>query len=365
MASILRLSGVALILSSTALGLHLNVTRRAVTPVVASTTSYGSLVDQGMNRDSCSSSLWSNNVIWTCRDTQQLINGRPGPGVLANTATFSGMPSDKSNPQRLVLASQPYGTLFYPLESDECPQFGLCGDGTRWVGWPDTGPVVTFRGSGGQVNAYAFIGKMHISGISAVNTPSTSIYHLLSQNAGPLPSTSVVASSFWTSSQIGYGVAASVVYLYGGTPGGKLAVARAARTGFLSALDDHSLYEFYVNGAWTRTIPDSNNAGVVLPNTSSVQGTIYWSPKWQSYVWIGGDGFPSANFFISTAPNPEGPWTAAKLFYSGSVGTGPLPAYSTVAHPSLTDGTGNYIFISWTKVNDDVYDQPLVRVDWQ
>ncbi|KAJ7240803.1 hypothetical protein C8J57DRAFT_1438884 [Mycena rebaudengoi] len=307
MASILRLSGAAMILSNTALGLHLNASRRAVTPVVASTTNYR---------------------LWTCRDTQLISSsGQVGSGVLANTATFSGMPSDKSNPQRL---------------------FGLCSDNSRWVGWPDTGPVVTFRGSSGQVNAYAFIAKLHLSGLSVLSTPSFSLYHVISQTAGPLPAT-------------------SVVYLYGGTSGGKLAVAGAARTGFLGSLEDHSLYEYYVNGAWTRTIPASNNAGIVLPNTSSVQGTIYFSPKWQSFVWTGGDGFPNANFFISTAPNPEGPWTVAKLFYSGAVGTGALPAYST---PSLTDGTGNYIFISWTRIipnaqKQDVYDQPLVRVDWQ
>ncbi|KAJ7290536.1 hypothetical protein C8J57DRAFT_1276083 [Mycena rebaudengoi] len=377
MASVLlRLSGAALILSNTALGLHLNA--RAVTPVVASTTSYGSLIDTGVNRDSCATTLWSDNILWTCRDTQRITSSGQIPNrseIIANTASFSGFPSAKSNPQRIVLSTQTFGPLFYPLESDECLPLGLCSDGTRWVGWPDTGPVVTFRGPSGQVNAYGFIQKQHLSGLSVLNTPSTSMYHVISQNAGPLPATSVVASPFWTSSQIGYGVAASVVtdnfvYLYGGTPGRKLAVARAARTGFLGSLEDHGLYEYYVNGAWTRTIPAADNAGIVLPNTSSIQGTIYWSAKWQSYVWIGGDGFPNANFLISTAPNPEGPWTAPKQFFSGVVGSGTLAAYSCVAHPAMTDGTGNYIFISYTRTTpnakqEDVYDQPLWRVDWQ
>ncbi|KAF7344126.1 hypothetical protein MVEN_01702500 [Mycena venus] len=349
----------------------------AVTPIVASTTNYGSLVNAGLNRDSCSSSLWSNNVLWVCRDTQPISNGQPTFPIVANTASFSSFPSDPSNPQPLVLSSpQGFGTLFYPLEADECPPFGVCSDGTRWVGWPDTGPVVTFRGGNGSANGYAFMTRTHLSGLSVINIPSYSLYHVISQSAGPIPATNLEISNFWTSTQIGYGSAASVVsngfaYLYGATPNGKLAVARAAQTAFLGALDDKSLYQYYVNGVWTTTVPASNDTGIPLPNTTSAQGTIYWSPKWQSYVWIGGDGFPDANFYISTAPNPEGPWTAPTLFFTGVPGVGSLPAYSTVAHPSLTDGTGNYIFITWTRTIQNptgtgtVYEQPLVRVDWE
>ncbi|KAJ6504348.1 hypothetical protein C8R47DRAFT_1067260 [Mycena vitilis] len=348
----------------------------AVTPIVASTTSYGSLVNAGLDRDSCTSSLWSDDVLWVCRDTEAISNGNPVLPLVANTASFSGMPSEPSDPQPLVLSSpQGFGSLFYQLESDECPPSGECSDGSRWVGWPDTGPVVTFRGTDGVVNAYAFISKSHLSGLSTVNTPSYSLYHVSSNSVGPIPTTTMDISSFWSSSQIGYGSAASVVnngyaYLYGATSNGKLALARAAQTGFLGSLEDKSLYEYYVNGAWTSVAPAADDASIPLPNTSSAQGTIYWSPKWQSYVWIGGDGYPDANFFVSTAPSPEGPWSAGVQFYSGAVGVGSLPAYSAVAHPSLTDGTGNYIFISWTRTIDNptgsgtVYDQPLVRVDW-
>ncbi|KAJ7779737.1 hypothetical protein B0H16DRAFT_1499718 [Mycena metata] len=350
----------------------------AVTPVVASTTSYGSLSNAlSVTRDSCTSSAWWGSVVlWVCRDTEQIVNGAPILPVVASTASYSGLPTAKTNPQPLVLTSpQGFTTPFYPLESDECPIYGACSDGTRWVGWPDTGPVVTFQGTTpGQVNAYAFIARQHLSGLTVENQPSHTLYHLLAQASGPMPTVSVDVSQFWSTTQIGYGSAASVVrngfaYLYGATPNGKLAVARAATTGFLGALDDKSLYQYYVNGAWTSTAPVWTDTTIPLPNTSDVQGTIYWSPKWSSYVWIGGDGFPNANFYISTAPNPEGPWTAAKLFYSGVVGVGSLPAYSAVAHPSLTDGTGDYIFISWTRTIDNaqgnqVYDQPLVRVDW-
>ena len=86
--------------------------------------------------------------LWVCRDTQQIqSNGQPGIGVMANTASWSAIPS-ATQAQRLVLRSpQGFGSLFYPLESDECPQFGLCSDNTRWVGWPDTAPAVTFLGT--------------------------------------------------------------------------------------------------------------------------------------------------------------------------------------------------------------------------
>ncbi|KAF8186586.1 hypothetical protein K438DRAFT_2019814 [Mycena galopus ATCC 62051] len=364
----LQLSAATLLFSATAL---------AVTPVVASTTSYGSLVSSGLSRDSCTSSAWSGNALWVCRDTEQITSsGQVILPVIANTASYSPLPNAPTDPQPLVLSSpQGFGSLYYPLEADECPPYGVCSDGTRWVGWPDTGPVVTFSFDG-DVNAYAFIARQHLSGLTVVNAPvSYTLYHVISESAGSIPTASVLVSSFWSTTQIGYGSAASVVnngyaYLYGATSSGHLAVARAALTDFLGALDDKSVYEYYVDGAWTATAPLSTDSTIPLPNTSSAQGTIYWSPKWSSYVWIGGDGFPDANFYISTAPNPEGPWTAATLFYTGVVGVGSLPAYSAVAHPSLTDGTGDYIFISWTRtITDsagvDVYDQPLVRVDWE
>jgi hypothetical protein len=226
---------IGLILQFFAATVLLSYTVLAATPIVASTTNYGSLVNVGLNRDSCSSSLWSNNVVrkfppcvpricrhsyryrpciqlWVCRDTQPISDGQPVFPIVANTASFSSFPSDRSNPQPLVLSSpQGFGSLYYPLEADECPPFGVCSDGTRWVGWPDTGPVVTFRGANGSANGYAFITRTHLSGLSAINTPSFSLYHVISQSAGPIPATNIEISNFWTSTQIGYGSAASVV----------------------------------------------------------------------------------------------------------------------------------------------------------
>ncbi|KAJ7766221.1 hypothetical protein B0H16DRAFT_1793320 [Mycena metata] len=361
-----------------------------VIPVVSKITAYGDLVDPGLNRDSCSSSLWSTNkMLWVCRDTQQVLsNGTIGPNSIVNSASFSAMPNPPNDPQQLLLNSpESFGHVFYAMEPDECGQGlcengicypGLCSDGSRWVGWPDTGPVVTFRGSLGVVNAYAFITQQHLSGLSVLNTTGYELYHVTSGidlEGNILPSTTKHIDSFWTSTQIGYGSAASVVhdgfaYLYGATPNRKLAVARAVLMGLVPSLEDPSVYEYYVNGTWTRTAPVSTDPTIVLPNTSAIQGTIYYSPKWESFVSIGGDGFPDANFLISTSPKAEGPWSAPTQFYSGAVGNGSLGAYSAVAHPGLTDGTGDYIFLTWTKTHPDVngrdvYEQPLVRVDWE
>ncbi|TBU37961.1 hypothetical protein BD309DRAFT_904328 [Dichomitus squalens] len=350
-----------------------------VNPAVANVTIYPSLDMQGLNRDSCVSVAWEpNQPLWVCRDTQQLqSNGQPGIGVIANTASYSGIPSDVSNPQALVLTSpQGFGSLFYQLEADECPEFGLCSDNSRWVGWPNTGPVVTFAFNG-AVSAYQVLGRVHLNGLTQINDPDFSLYHVTSQTADPntIPATNMSVSGFWTSDEVGYGNDASVVvngyaYLYGATPSSGLAVARSALTGFLGNLQDKSLYEYYVNGQWQAAVPGKNDSGVTLENTRSAQGTVYFSDKWNSFVWIGGDGFPNANFYISTAPNPEGPWTSPTLFYSGAVGDPNTLTYSTVAHPALTDGTGDYIFLSYSRVITNaegvqVYDQPLLRVDWQ
>ncbi|KAJ6476740.1 hypothetical protein C8R47DRAFT_1052045 [Mycena vitilis] len=351
-------------------------TARAITPIVTSTTDYGSLADP-LNRDSCSSSRWSGNVVlWVCRDSQIVgANGNPKDPSIPNTAAFSSLPSNPNNPEPLALSTEAFGSPYYALGADECPPLGLCGDGSRWVGWPDTGPVVTLSNASGAVNAYAFITRQHLSGLDVLATPGYSLYRLTLQHAGTLPSVKVETSSFWSGTQIGYGSAGSVLrngfaYLYGATPNRQLAVARAKLTGLTSSLEDRRNYEYYVNGSWTRTVPIFNNSAIALANTSAKQGTMYWSPKWKSYVWIGGDAFPEANFLISTAPQPEGPWSVPQQFYSGAVGNGSLPAYSAVAHPSLTDGTGDYIFLTWTRTRpspsgEDLYDTPLVRVDWQ
>ena len=187
----------------------------------------------------------------------------------------------------LTLTSpQGFGSLFYKLEADECPDLGSCSDGTRWVGWPNTGPVVTFAYNG-AISAYQVIARQHLNGLTVLNTPDYSLYHVTSQtaDANTIPATNMDISGFWTDNQVGYGNDASVVangyaYLYGATPSGGLAVARCALTGYLGTLEDKSLYQYYVNGQWQTAIPGKNDSGVTLANTRSAQGTVYFSNKW-------------------------------------------------------------------------------------
>ncbi|KAF7367015.1 hypothetical protein MSAN_00960600 [Mycena sanguinolenta] len=385
-ACLFRCSAAALLACGIALAS--NAPSKVVTPVVAKTTMYGNLIDPGLNRDSCTSALWYNNVLWVCRDTQQVLkNGSIGHNIVANTASFSGFPTNPSRPDQLTLLSpQGFGPLFYAFQEDECLPGscgdnvcgpGVCADGTRWVGWPDTTPLVVRRGPlNGWVDAYGFMARQHLTGLTVLNSTGNDLFHVISRVAGEevIPNTAMTIANFWSATEIGYGTACHVIvdgyaYLWGGTPDAKLALARVDLSS--GTLDYRPSYEFYVNGKWTRTTPLNTDPTIALPNTSSKQGTIYYSPKWESFVWIGGDSFPNANAYISTAPKAEGPWTAAQEFYSGTVGNGTLPAYSALAHPSLTDGTGDYIFITWTKTYPDpatgfdVYEQPLVRVDWK
>ncbi|KAJ6492381.1 hypothetical protein DFH09DRAFT_841869, partial [Mycena vulgaris] len=67
---------------------------------------------------------------------------------------------------------------------------------------PDTGPVVTFRGGNGSASGYTFITRTHLSGLSAINTPNYSLYHVISQSIGPIPATNIEISNSWTSTQI-------------------------------------------------------------------------------------------------------------------------------------------------------------------
>ncbi|KAJ6457781.1 hypothetical protein C8R47DRAFT_1028820 [Mycena vitilis] len=385
MAALLQYSATALLVCGTALA-H-SGGYQVPSPVVAKTTDYGNIIDPGLNRDSCTSTLWSNNVLWVCRDTQQFLkNGSIGHELIANTVSWAEFPTSPSHPQPLRVSSpQGFGPLFYGFAANECPQVGcgnnvcgpgVCGENSRWVGWPDTTPLVTYRGPFGVVEAWGFMAKQHLNGLEVLNVTGNALYRVTTTHPGEntVPSTKMINEAFWSPTEIGYGTAANMVhdgfaYLWGGTPSRQLAVARADLS--RGSLADRKIYEYYVNGTWTRKTPLFTDSGIVLGNTSAKQGTIYWSSKWQSFVWIGGDEFPDANALISTAPKPEGPWTTPIQFYSGAVGNGTLPAYSALAHPSFTDGTGNYIFISWTKTHPDpatgfdVYTQPLVRVDWK
>jgi hypothetical protein len=163
-------------------------------------------------------------------------------------------------------------------------------------------------------------------------------------------------------------VQGGTAYLWGQGSDKNVALARVP----VSSIEDASQYEFYVNGAWTSNKPALGNTAAKIDNASAGgQGTYYYSQAWQSYVWIGQAGISvSADFYITTAPAPEGPWIQPIHFYSGVNGNFSLGAYSLQANPGLSPADQNEIYLTYTKtdaVGDNValYTTPLILVQWE
>ncbi|KAF8299890.1 hypothetical protein DL93DRAFT_2233881 [Clavulina sp. PMI_390] len=346
----------------------------AINTTPSSVTVIGSLTNPGITRDSCSSGNFGPlGTLWICRDTQPVVNGATTLPVVANTGAVSGTAGSGS----LNLTSPGLSTPYLPFDSaTECGTYGVCSDGTRYVGWPNTGPVVTFNYAG-SVNGYMFVPKQHISGLTVEGGTYYSLYHLgyVSGQSSLLPTVSLDYKTWWGTSDIGYGAYGSVVqgnyaYLFGTTSSNQMALARVnLGSNVFTAIETLSQYEYWVNGAWTTTKPSLTSSGVAISNAfAGGQGTYYYSTYWSSYVWVGGDGYPNANFYVTTAPDPTGPWTTPKLFYTGAGGSSTsLPAYSSVAHPELStvSPSGKELYISWTQNNaNGVYNNPLAHVVW-
>jgi hypothetical protein len=191
-------------------------------------------------------------------------------------------------------------------------------------------------------------------------------------NRNLLPKVTTVTESFWARNQIPFGTYGNVVrngvaYLYG-QANGTIALAKVP----VGSVENKSAYQYWVNGAWTKTVPKIGQNGIRIENVSAGgQGTYYWSQPWNSYVWIGGSQYPGAAMYITTAPAPEGPWIEPIRFYDGQVGNGPFGAYSIQANPALSrDASRNEIYITYTKVDnnsrgDGICTTPIVYVQWQ
>ncbi|KAF8316803.1 hypothetical protein DL93DRAFT_715701 [Clavulina sp. PMI_390] len=346
----------------------------AINTTPSSVTVVGSLTNPGITRDSCSSGNFGPlGTLWICRDTQPIVNGVPSTDVVANTGAFSGTAGSTS----LNLTSPALTTPYLPFDSaTECGTYGLCSDGTRYVGWPNTGPAVTYDFDG-SVNGYMFVPKQHISGLTVEGDTYYSLYHLgyVSGQSSLLPTVSMDYQSWWGTNDVGYGAYGSVVqgnyaYLFGTTSSSEMALARVdLSSGVFTAIETLSEYEYWVNGAWTTTKPSLTDSGLGITNAyAGGQGTYFYSTYWSSYVWVGGSAYPGANFYITTAPDPTGPWTTPTLFYTGAEGSASsLPAYSCVAHPELStvSPSGKELYISWTENNSDgVYNNALAHVVW-
>ncbi|KAI1428431.1 hypothetical protein F5Y12DRAFT_731726 [Xylaria sp. FL1777] len=348
--------------------------KRAFTPTVKSATAVGNVADPSINRDSCGSTRVGDRVFWTCRDTQPLKNGVATLPVWSSSASWSNFNADGTP------AIQQYGgggsqEPYFVYTADECStnSAGLCDDGTRYALWPDSPPLVTST-AGNVITAYTWIRKEHIKSDFSTNDPDPAVslykmtYTLNDSDRNALPTVSLVNENFWLYGSIPYGVYGNVIqngiaYLFGKPSNGAIALAKVP----VGSIEDKSQYQYWVNGAWTSSLPGINTANISIPNVSAGgQGTYYFSTYWNKWVWIGQAGISvSADFFITTADSITGPWASPVNFYSGQIGSSALGAYTLQAHPGLNpDGTStNEIYISYTK-NDALYSTPLIHIKW-
>lgn len=121
-------------------------------------------------------------------------------------------------------------------------------------------------------------------------------------------------------------------------------------------------------------MPSLTDPGIIIQNAGDGdQGTYYYSSKFKSYIWIGRQMFDfGANFYMSTAPAPEGPWVPMYKIFSGKNGDGIVGAYSLQAHPALlpsTNAAENGIYLSytqpWQATTCNSYTQPLLYLEFQ
>lgn len=217
-------------------------------------------------------------ALWTCRDTEGWSDGAATSPFFSNTASWTdfnkdgtpaiitdgpvGVGSDGMNPILQMYggdwesASTPY---YKTPSSDGCGTSGFCSDNTRWAIWPNSRPLVVERSDGG-VTAYSWIPNAHLKGLTALISEEARILYKLeytpSSNKSALPSVSIVNDAFWAEGQIGYGdyghvARGGMAYLYGQTSSGGTTVAKVP----VDSVEDHTKYEYYVNGAWTPTMP--------------------------------------------------------------------------------------------------------------
>lgn len=368
--------------------------KRVIDPVVKGTPQVlGFAIDPSLNRDSCGSVRFQSRDFWTCRDTQLLINDQPEFQIVSSSASWSEYNWDSSpyiepfldGSDGLMMNGNNNKVPFFPLQHGQCNNntAGLCADSSRYVIWPDSPPMITSGRDIGFITAYTWItnAKIRPDFSSVTPDPSASLYKItydpFTWDAKALPEVEIIDGSFWAESSIPYGAYGNVVkdstaYLYGKSSNGRVSLARVSS----AFVEDKSAYEYYVNSAWRSTQPSKDDIGAAIPNASAGgQGTYYFSDSWQSYVWIGQAAISiSADFYITTAPSPEGPWQEPRLFYSGENGSGGLSSYSLQAHPDMVLLGNNEIYLSYTKTDSaggsgDIYQTrystPLIKVEWK
>lgn len=368
--------------------------RKEVSLQAKNTRVVGNVTDPTLSRDSCGSVKMGLRTFWTCRDTSIRLPDSEEYGYLfVNTVGWTdnnwdgspaiqaggpkGAGSDGTNNILLMKGPRPALPAFFPLSSDMCSNSGACPDGkTRWTGWPDSPPMIASTALDGTITAYTWVVKQHIVSLSleVLNSPPpATLYKMtykLDLDPNVVPTVTTVNSEFWGPQEISYGAYGNVVkdgwaYLYGLAKDG-VALARV----LVGSIEDRNSYQYYVNGVWTSTKPDINDMKAVVPNAGTRgQGTFYYSERHQSYIWIG-QNYPDihADFYMTTAPTPEGPWTKPYFLYQGRNGDGYLPAYSLQAHPDMLRWSDDGIYLSWTQFFKSTtyaaYVTPLVYISF-
>ncbi len=385
----------ALILGSLALQ-SAALTTRGAPPKLKSFTVLGNVTDPSLNRDSCGSTKFGSKVFWACRDTNVVLDNGNYFGLWASSAGWTEYASDGkpalkkggavgpgstgSNTILPMKGPKPTVPLFYPLGKDMCPGAGGCDDGSRWVGWPDAPPLVTKTAADGTITAYTWVTKSHLRGLSVENAEQpTTLYRVTykpTNDLNVLPKVEVVDYEFWGSNKPRYGDYGNLVrdgyaYLYG----------ELKKEGFWSPMglarvkvadvENKSRYEFFVDGKWTTQLPNIDDRKAVVKNAGAGgQGTYYYSERHELYIWIG-QGYPSvsADFYMTTSPKPEGPWTDPVLLQNAANGNAPLGAYTLQAHPHMLRTEDNGIYVTWTQnfatPEPGQYVTPIAYIAWQ
>lgn len=372
---------------------------RDVRPSFSSVTLLGDAVDRDLQRDSCGSVKWGSRALWTCRDTEFLVN-QSIPALVYNSSLLAFASSSASytnfnadgTPAIIAVTDDQYGydhelvmygnnhlESFYPLTDDECNDnaAGNCGDGTRFALWPSVPPTVTSTDDSGSITAYTFIRVEHITNQLGVVDPDppTSLYKLTSSSDdNTLPAVTLVNQNFWGLNEFAYGdygvmTHDNTLYLYAETSQYKIALAKVPT----SSVEDSSAYQFYVDGTWSSSKPANVNVtGAYLDHPGAGgQGTYFYSEYYNTFVWLGqAAASVSPELYVSTAPAPEGPWIEPYLLHTFPSGNYTLGAYSFQAHPALvSDLSSNEMYVSYTKNNalgDNfaVYETPLYKVEF-
>lgn len=392
MPSCSKLFGLAVSLLSTASAMAVS-SKRTINPTVKGTPQVlGRATEPSLNRDSCGSVRFQSRDFWTCRDTQTNdANRNPTLQVVSSSASWTEINTDGSpyiepfldGSQALLMTGNNSKEVFYTLQVDQCNgnTAGSCGDGSRYAIWPDSPPIVTSGQDLGPITAYTWVlnEKINSDLSTDILDPSVTLYKVTYDPSSvtddnALPVVSIVDGAFWAQDAIPYGAYGNVItdgvaYLYGKPSNRHVALAKVS----IGSVEDKSAYQYWVNGAWTTTAPSKDDATANIVSASAGgQGTYYYSEPWQSYVWIGQAALSiSADFFITTAPDPTGPWEHATRFYSGVNGNATFGGYSLQAHPQMVPSGNNEIYLSYTKTDRiaassfDIYTTPLILVEWE